>query len=1011
MIPISLKIKGVYSYQEEQQIDFSDLTSAGLFGIFGAVGSGKSAILESITLALYGENDRLGSKDNRWYNILNLKSAEGFIEFIFDYANSRYKFELILKRNSKNFDDVKLKSKGSYIWKNNDWIPLEGGATSLLGLSYDNFKRTIIIPQGKFRDFFELGPSDRRKMVQEVFNLDRFDVALKVSERYNAVLAEKLLLEGELKSYEGITKVQLKELKEQLDALSANSNTISEAYDTQTHKLETLRITKSKWEERLTLQKQLEQLQSERSVFDKRKQQLETYITIYQSFKGLIDNLEQQQKETATTAKEIAQLTEVATTKQNERKALQEQLTPIQTSYNRLEEKRKQVADFETAAKIIDCQQQINELKVRQTNGSQIVADKEKQVNEIKTQLSAVRQNIKGIAEQVLNTALIHTIDTWILQQTNQQKEIQKLQEKLSGLQEKQERIINEFETEQLQITSFHTYYEEKLTLLKQQLQEQQNTLQIKLIEDSFLGHAHSLQEGTPCPLCGATEHPAPIQNNPEIKHQITTLKASIATQQQTISQTEQAYTAAKDQYLLYKNLQQQTDETQQELIVAAGKLKQLEAQTTFEHYTLESISAFLQEKEAFFKADQAKSEYLKKEQALQTVLENHQNDLKKYEDAITSFNVQIAGIKATEQTHFANIHSIDANYYIKEGKEALEQQKRIVLDQIKTTEATFETLQAQVQNTDSQLSNLDGKLQTLQATLAKNKLYASQLEETLTQKLATATVKTQEEVTSVLAWDLDIQKEQEDIGHFYKATDALQSNILLLDEQLKGLQYKEGTLEEQQDIVAVLKQKRDAALSDTAALKEKTTALAHQLQEKQSKTAAFEKTDRLYQHLSTIRNLLKGNKFVEFVSVAYLQQLCHRANERFHRLTRNQLSLQLNDKYEFEVIDYLNGGKPRSIKTLSGGQIFQASLCMALALAENVQSKTKQDKNFFFIDEGFGTLDKSALDIVFDTLQALRKEDRIVGVISHVEEMQENIAKYLTVQKDAFTGSHIYQV
>jgi exonuclease SbcC len=124
--------------------------------------------------------------------------------------------------------------------------------------------------------------------------------------------------------------------------------------------------------------------------------------------------------------------------------------------------------------------------------------------------------------------------------------------------------------------------------------------------------------------------------------------------------------------------------------------------------------------------------------------------------------------------------------------------------------------------------------------------------------------------------------------------------------------------------------------------------------------------------------------------------------------MTKNQLSLTINSSNEFEVIDYLNNGASRSVKTLSGGQGFQASLCLALALAESVQSLNKNDKNFFFIDEGFGTQDAESISIVFETLQSLRKENRIVGIISHVAELQERIPRSITIVNEDGKGSNV---
>ena len=124
--------------------------------------------------------------------------------------------------------------------------------------------------------------------------------------------------------------------------------------------------------------------------------------------------------------------------------------------------------------------------------------------------------------------------------------------------------------------------------------------------------------------------------------------------------------------------------------------------------------------------------------------------------------------------------------------------------------------------------------------------------------------------------------------------------------------------------------------------------------------------------------------------------------------MTRNQLSLSLNEDLNFEVIDYLNQGRKRSVKTLSGGQSFQVSLSLALALAESVQAKSKTQNNFFFIDEGFGTQDDEAINLVFETLLSLTKENKIVGIISHVAELKERMPASITVVKDAELGSLI---
>jgi exonuclease SbcC len=154
---------------------------------------------------------------------------------------------------------------------------------------------------------------------------------------------------------------------------------------------------------------------------------------------------------------------------------------------------------------------------------------------------------------------------------------------------------------------------------------------------------------------------------------------------------------------------------------------------------------------------------------------------------------------------------------------------------------------------------------------------------------------------------------------------------------------------------------------------------------------------------------MFRESGFVNYVSSVYLQNLCKAANERFYKLTRQKLQLEVTDKNEFQIRDFLHNGQVRSVKTLSGGQTFQAALCLALALADNIQQLTQSSQNFFFLDEGFGSLDRESLQIVFDTLKALRKENRIVGVISHVEEMQYEIDTYLRIVNDEVTGSVVH--
>jgi exonuclease SbcC len=281
MIPIKLTFQGLYSYQEKQFIDFKKLTDARLFGIFGSVGSGKSSILEAITFALYGKTDRLNlSGDNRNYNMLNLKSNTLGIEFEFLAGENHYLSTVLAKRNSKRFDDVKKPERALYLKKGEEWVPqpLES-IEEIIGLSYENFKRTIIIPQGKFQEFLQLGDTERTKMMKELFKLEKFELSFKVGylEKENDKVLENL--KGQLSEIGIVDEGQIEALKTQLH--------------------ETLKSIEVKGGELKEAEKQLQALKKIKELFENRQQQeallkqLTDKKTYYQELLTKVERIEE----------------------------------------------------------------------------------------------------------------------------------------------------------------------------------------------------------------------------------------------------------------------------------------------------------------------------------------------------------------------------------------------------------------------------------------------------------------------------------------------------------------------------------------------------------------------------------------------------------------------------------------------------------------------------------------------------------------------------------------------
>ncbi len=146
------------------------------------------------------------------------------------------------------------------------------------------------------------------------------------------------------------------------------------------------------------------------------------------------------------------------------------------------------------------------------------------------------------------------------------------------------------------------------------------------------------------------------------------------------------------------------------------------------------------------------------------------------------------------------------------------------------------------------------------------------------------------------------------------------------------------------------------------------------------------------------LKKLLKDNKFMEFVAEEYLQTVAYHASGRLLTLTDGRYFLRYDGG--FYVGDNFNGGELRGVHTLSGGETFLVSLSLALSLSAEICARSARPIEFFFLDEGFGTLDRNLVDTVMDSLEKLRSERFSIGIISHVEELKQRIDRKLLVRK-----------
>ncbi len=523
MLPKKLTLKGVYSYQEQQTIDFEYLTQAQLFGVFGSVGSGKSTLLEAISFALYGQTERLGGHDDLKYNMMNLKSSELYIEFEFEnHDGKNYRFTVSGKRNSKKFEEVRTFVRGAYVFENKEWIPLpSSSAKDIIGLSYDNFRRTIIIPQGKFQEFLQLGITERTRMLKDIFNLSKYEYEDKIKVLRTKNNQEREHLLGRLTNYENVSKEILKTKEEELkkiEKLVAVSNNELE-------KLKKLEKQQSIIKEHFTVLKTkkealIEHEKQKKRVLNQEKELIE-YEDIILKFKDkLIRNKEIQadklalEKEKTGSENKIKEL-------EDKKVVLDKKIKEIEVNQALVPKVEQELNDLELLLKITTKKLENEDKGVRIKNGRAKVEETERKLKELQSILNELKESQKKVQTTQENKSIetFSEMKNWFTKYALLKKEKEKIQKELAELINLNSnkkttflaQLTNVKITEELNALIIKELLESK-TIEKVKLEKDLKTQLEKInsykVKKELEKLANSVEEGKPCPLCGALDHP-----------------------------------------------------------------------------------------------------------------------------------------------------------------------------------------------------------------------------------------------------------------------------------------------------------------------------------------------------------------------------------------------------------------------------------------------------------------------------------------------------------------------
>ena len=1006
MIPVKLEIQGLYSYKDTQVIDFEQLTAAGLFGIFGAVGSGKSSILEAIMLALYGSTERLSDRGEK-NSMLNLQRDHLLINF--EFKGGRNNAQTFLarysaKRNKKNFDDVKPAEHTFYEIINGTPVPLDQRGEAIVGMKKEHFKQTVIIPQGKFRDFIDLTPGPRADMMKELFGLERFDLAPKTGVLLKAVREDKIRLETQLNAFSDLSPAaleqkiaSLKDLKRLVDDARHNLDKTETSYRKQEG------IQKS-YKKLLEYKQEWQKLEKRIPVIEEKKNALQEVVKAKTYLRPLWESILEETKELEKYRVSVIDCARFRENFEKEIKVLEEDEKSLREKAENRPERETKIRDL---TKVLEIQKLLKELDQAEKSLETL----QPEVETLTTAQKYLDVRIKELEIETDNLVVSGSLELaerksdvkdWI-QWQNQLKQVeaekQKYESAINSIQEAIQGFLGQLPDEEKDFDVWKQSQKELIQRLE--------TSREYLMQRQGLGaHVHLLISGEACPLCGSVDHPDPLE-----------LQVEVDELGKCTSQIKEAKRLLEQIISISETLGEQKIRLEHQQIMLADKAKEsvrvkenLEALLSkMTGLGISSLGALESHIASSEKAVLEKERMLNEIKTLRKKSEQNKLSLEKAHKKQQEFSQQTLSLSTSITTKTEEIKDpvFCKSFYDKEP-EVIQSTVQKVKRDIEETAFKLESKRKVLQETRTKqatnLANLGHFTELRDKTAEKIKA----LESEFTVSMERYGFNDRQVLVNLFGSSLDTEGLDREIRQFEDRCLLVKNNIEVLilepgvkefdlyafDQLAATLDTEKKLLNQKQQEYTLLEQQ---IFEDTEKLKQKAEIEKN-----------YENLSQRESSLRELNTLFQGSGFVKYVSGIYLKELCNTANMRFRKLTKNSLSLEIDDANTFWVIDYLNGGKKRLLKTLSGGQTFQASLCLALALAEKVKALNQADQSFFFLDEGFGALDRNSLRVVFETLKSLRQENRIVGIISHVEELQQEIEVYAKVVLDSELGSQV---
>lgn len=1020
---LAIRGKNLASLEGEFEIDFTadPLKSSGIFAITGQTGAGKSTILDALCLALFDNAPRLikaeasvnisdvedktiTQKDSR--NILRRGTSEGYAEVDFFALNGdKYRSRWMVRRARGKVDgalqatSIKLDNLTTNNEEQGTKSNLLNRIVELIGLTFDQFTRAVLLAQGDFANFLKAKSSEKAELLEkltgtEIYSKISVSIYHKTSDAKNAldlILQRmndvKLLTNEELE----ILLNEKKAKDEELKPLRIQTNRIEK-------KLLWIKDDELIKQEINQAEKELDAIQTvikEASPRYKYMEMIDKSLEIRDSYIEFIKKRNRQKdiqteiENNETILKTIAEELEKNTKKLSEAKKL---LQESETKYNGLK------PDINLAKEL--------DIKIQASIEKQSELKKELEI--YRKQLLNSDQTIAGLKTSKENaTRYKDQLEKWFSDNEAYKAIVSKI--------DLIENLINTAYSAQKQKKNATNSLNTNISMLTTSLEQLKNLdteaeRLNKLLPSEVINLRHKLVEGEACPVCGSSHHP--FKDNIE--------------QFQKINEEELENNKQRVQNNIEK-LKSQIEQIQKGITEFETYIKNFEEQYTSSYNSLKNNLNLLPDWEIKFRSETLSVELSN----FASLWNENKNRLERSAILLENVSVRIATEDKAKHSILENISNKEKAYHTDEElyKKNIEQRKQLLegksVDEVEryyinikeSQSKEIEDLNAQKERNDTKKSSLTGKIEQQKKDAEANEKEIERLKIQILEWLKDE----EHQISAETLKDL-ISKSWEWINQEKQYLTAIQNKRLTIEatlnerkkRNLKHLESEDKPLDEEtkERLSECLNMISDLIENINKRLSEIEVALlGHEKGKKQVKLFEKELNEKseLYENWSKLNDLLgsaNGNKFKTIAQGYTLDVLLSYANKHLEDLTQRYSLEKIPDTLALQVIDNDMLGEVRSVHSLSGGESFLISLALALGLSSLSSNRMKIES--LFIDEGFGALDIDTLSVAMDALDNLQTQGRKIGVISHVEEMKERITTQIQVIKSTNGRSSI---